>query len=74
MARNPAMSVHYLGVECSWMASPDFGLFAGYEARVGASGGFRYQLGSAAGDVENFAQAQLRGMPERNVITLGIVL
>jgi hypothetical protein len=73
LIKNSALDVHTLGVDGTWMTSKDFGLFARYETRVAASGGFRYALGRSDGDVDSLGLAHLRGMPERNTIIMGIV-
>lgn len=73
MVHNPAQQVHYLGADATWMTSKSFGLFARYEARVAASGGFRYRIGTGDGDVDSFALAHLRSMANQNTIAMGIV-
>lgn len=70
---NPAQAVHYLGADATWMTSKSFGLFARYETRVAASGGFRYRIGTGDGDVDSFALAHLRSMSNQNTIAIGIV-
>jgi hypothetical protein len=55
------------------MISKGFGLFARYEARVAASGGFRYRIGTAEGDVDSFGLAHLRSMSNQNTIAMGLV-
>ena len=73
LTKNSALDVHTLGIDGTLMMTKGFGVFGRYEARIAASGGFRYALGGSGGDVDSVALAHLRGMAERNTIVMGIV-
>lgn len=66
------VAAHSIGADLGILLAESFALWARYETRFGARGGFKYSIDEQAGAVDSLGQAYLQSLPDQTTLVIGI--